>query len=117
MKRSNVVLLVVLMLMGQSLIFAQGRIVESTPLPTSGTRSTISVTDLTGSLTPTDLAQNLLGGGVTISNLVYTGANVAAGVYSGGTGAGISLNEGIILSSGAASLAKGPKENTDETLP
>lgn len=112
MKRSNLVLLGVLLLVGHSLIFAQDRIVESTPLPTSGTRATLSVTDLTGGVTPTDLAQNLLGGGVAISNLVYTGANVAAGVYSGGTGAGISLNEGIILSSGAASLAKGPNNDS-----
>ncbi len=115
MKRSNLVLLVVLLLVGQSLVFAQGRIVENTPLPATGTRATISVIDMSGGVTPADLAQNLLGGGVSISNLVYTGANVAAGVYTGGTVAGISINEGIILSSGKAALAQGPNNDTGAT--
>ena len=34
---------------------------------------------LAGSLTPQDLADTLLGTGVTISNVSYTGANAAAG--------------------------------------
>jgi hypothetical protein len=35
-----------------------------------------------------NLAQSLVGSGVTISNVIYTGANMASGYFTGGTAAG-----------------------------
>jgi hypothetical protein len=39
------------------------------------------VQDLAHGATPQNMAQSLVGGGVTISNVVYTGANNAAGTF------------------------------------
>jgi len=63
--------------------------------------------DLDSGLTPTDLANMLMGGGVTISNVNYSGANIAAGTFSGGTGI-IGFESGIILSTGNVSSVVGP---------
>jgi hypothetical protein len=69
-----------------------------------------TVTPLSPALTPAQLVQQFLGGGVTASNVTYTGADVAAGTFSG-MGA-IGFDSGIVLSSGAAADVVGP--NTDE---
>lgn len=111
MKKAHLVLLIAVLLLGPGLMFAEGRSVPNTPLPASGQRATISVTNMTGGVTASDLVQNLVGGGVTTSNIVYTGASIAAGVYTSGTQAGIGINQGIILSSGAARLAQGPNNS------
>ncbi len=55
--------------------------------------------DLSHGASPTTLAQSLIGGGVTISNVQFTGANNAAGMFTGGTGI-IGFDQGIVLSSG-----------------
>lgn len=68
-------------------------------------------TPLSGALTPTNLANRLVGSGVTVSNVVYTGANGAAGTFSGGgTGDGsiIGFDQGVVLSSGSISNVVGP---------
>ena len=65
------------------------------------------VEDLTGSLTKEDLVNQLVGSGITVSNVSYTGANVAAGKFSGGTGI-IGFEEGIVLSTGEATDVVGP---------
>lgn len=59
-------------------------------------------TDLSSGVTATQLAQSLAGAGVTVSNVTYTGAPIAAGSFSGaGSGAGsIGFDTGIVLSSG-----------------
>jgi hypothetical protein len=58
-------------------------------------------------LTATELAQALTSAasGVTITSATYTGAAAAAGTFSGGTAAGLSIDSGIVLSSGAISNA------------
>jgi hypothetical protein len=61
--------------------------------------SGVSVTDLTNSVTATQLAQSLAGGGVAISNVTYTGDNRAAGSFTAGT-ASIGFDTGLVLSSG-----------------
>jgi hypothetical protein len=66
--------------------------------------------DLNAGLTPADLAQALVGPGVTVSNVVYTGHNRAGGLFSGGTGI-IGFEGGVILSSGCIANVVGP--NTD----
>lgn len=58
-----------------------------------------SVTSLAGGLTADQLAQSLVGAGVTISNVTYTGDDHAAGEFSGMDALGIS--SGVALSSGA----------------
>ena len=71
----------------------------------------IITTDM-GILTPVQLAQSLLGPGVTISNVVYSGAPLSAGTFSGGA-APIGFPFGIILSSGDISSVPGP--NTSDS--
>ncbi|MFA5260364.1 MAG: choice-of-anchor L domain-containing protein [Candidatus Omnitrophota bacterium] len=61
------------------------------------------------------LAQEILGSGITISNVTYTGANVASGTYTGGVSSGIGMESGIILTSGDASFAPGPNSEDGVT--
>ncbi|MCK4800156.1 PKD domain-containing protein [Candidatus Parcubacteria bacterium] len=65
------------------------------------------VTQDLNSITQDDLAISLLGSGVTVNNIQYTGANIAAGKFSGGTGI-IGIEQGIILSSGNIGNVVGP---------
>jgi hypothetical protein len=60
-----------------------------------------------GGLTATDLANLLVGAGVTVTNVTYTGSPDAAGTFSGGTGI-IGFEEGVILSSGVITNVIGP---------
>lgn len=69
--------------------------------------------DLEGMLTIEQLASTLVGPGVTISNVEYIGADIAAGTFSGGAGI-IGFDSGIILSSGDIANVVGPN-NSDET--
>jgi len=72
------------------------------------------VQDLTTSLTANDLAQAIVGSGVSVSNAAFTGADVAAGEFSGG-GAGsssiIGFDQGVVLSTGAAGSVVGPNSS------
>ena len=56
------------------------------------------VTDLASGRTPAELAAALVGTGVTVSNVSYTGNDVSAGSFTGGGDIGFS--SGIVLSSG-----------------
>jgi len=71
--------------------------------------------DLSGPLEPVDLANTLVGSGITISNVTYTGADVAAGTFSGGTtiggATGIGFDSGVILSSGSVANVIGPNQS------
>lgn len=58
-------------------------------------------------LTPTDLANSMVGAGVTISNVTYTGSTISAGKFNGGTGI-IGFDQGVILSSGNIANVIGP---------
>jgi hypothetical protein len=71
----------------------------------------LTVTDLTGGLTPVQLAQRLVGPGVTVSNVTSTGSPLAAGEFTGGTGI-IGFESGIILSSGHANGVPGPNNDS-----
>jgi len=87
-----------------------------------------SVSDLESSdeLTPQNLVDMLIGGGVTISNVTYTGAPRAAGVFESGMDA-IGFQSGIVLSSGNVQTregdalcsggVEGPNECLETTLP
>jgi len=73
-----------------------------------GGKATISVTDMTDFITPQDLVNSILGGGIQASNIVYTGSPMAGGIFSGGIQSGLGIEQGIILSTGSALLATGP---------
>ncbi len=83
------------------------RVGASKPLVRASATGSFSTSDLTGALTPFDLAYSLLGPGVTISNVTFTGALVAAGTFAGGAGI-ISFPSGVILSSGNVANVTGP---------
>lgn len=63
--------------------------------------------DLSGTLTPDDLASILAGPGVSVSNVTYMGVDRAAGTFTGGSGI-IDFEEGVILSSGDIANVVGP---------
>jgi uncharacterized repeat protein (TIGR01451 family) len=67
--------------------------------------------DPLGPLTPQDMADLLVAGGsgVSISNVVYTGTDAAAGTFEGGLAA-IGFDTGIILTSG---ITRNVEPNTD----
>ncbi|HPI86276.1 MAG TPA: choice-of-anchor L domain-containing protein, partial [Bacteroidales bacterium] len=52
----------------------------------------------------------LIGGGVETFNIVYTGNNISRGKFWGGPG-NIGIEEGIILTSGAVTVAPGPNNS------
>jgi uncharacterized repeat protein (TIGR01451 family) len=70
----------------------------------------ITTTNLT-SVTPQQLAQQLAGPGVTVSNVTFTGANVAGGTFSGGLADGLGIESGVMLSSGDIANGVGPNDS------
>ncbi len=76
---------------------------------TSWINQTFAQLQVDESLTPEQMVDLLLGEGVTATNITYTGANQASGQFWGETNIGI--DEGVILTSGKASIAKGPNSS------
>jgi hypothetical protein len=75
----------------------------------------LTTDDLTDeSLSPTALAQALVGTGVTVSNVTYTGAAQAAGTFAGGQSI-FGFDSGVILSSGSLANTIGPNCDPDIT--
>ena len=65
------------------------------------------------SLTPQQLiSQVLIGYGVTVSNITYTGDLVAIGEFSNGGTTNIGLQSGVLMTSGNANLAIGPNNSS-----
>src|SRR5690606_17125517 len=60
----------------------------------------------------TTLANTILGSGIVISNVNYNGANGASGIFTGGNSSGIAIDKGIVLSTGQATNAIGPNNDT-----
>jgi hypothetical protein len=87
--------------------------VVGTAIPTRASPGLLTE-DLSGTLTPVDVANELAGGGITVSNVTYTGADAAAGRFSGGTGI-IGFESGIILSSGDVANVVGPNASDGVT--
>ncbi len=75
--------------------------------------SALQTIDLDSDLTAETLVNSLLGKGVEVSNITFTGANVAAGSFDEGQDAGIGLNAGVILSSGKVGDVIGPNDYAD----
>ncbi|ASC69518.1 hypothetical protein XM38_004450 [Halomicronema hongdechloris C2206] len=67
------------------------------------------------SITPTDdpnaLINEILGPGISVTNITYTGASGASGLFTGGNSSGLGFDTGIILTNGLAADAVGPNGN------
>lgn len=61
------------------------------------------------------LTQNILGNGVAISNVSYTGATWASGYFSNGNSSGLGIDSGIVLTTGAVSNINGTT-NTSSSI-
>jgi hypothetical protein len=62
----------------------------------------------TTAATPQELVQALAGGGVTITNVKVTGAGGAIGKFTGGGADGLTIDAGVIMSTGNITGAAGP---------
>lgn len=74
----------------------------------------LKMQDLSQGLTPLYLARVFAGSGVEISNVSYSGAPVAAGMFSGGTDI-VGFESGIVLGTGRIRSVKGPNKVVDAT--
>ena len=74
----------------------------------------LSTQDLAHGLTPTYLASVLSGSGIEVSNVSYSGAERAAGMFSGGSDI-IGFESGIVLGTGRIANVKGPNTVVDAT--
>jgi len=86
--------------------------------PPAAASSGLVVQSLSETLTPTDLANALVGPGVAVSNVQFTGAEGAAGTFTGGgTGDGsvIGFDQGIVLGTGSVTSVVGPNINDGVT--
>ena len=95
-------------------LFVLTVVLASLPASQASASPGLTTEDLSGSLTPEDLASSLVGSGVTVSNVTYVGADVAAGSFAGGTGI-IGFEDGIVLSSGSIANVVGPNATDDIT--
>jgi hypothetical protein len=73
--------------------------------------NTISVQPMSGGITPENLVANLLGPGISFSNVDYTGVLSAGGIFTNGFSAGLGFDQGIMLSSGSCASAVGPNNS------
>ncbi|HEY5788332.1 MAG TPA: choice-of-anchor L domain-containing protein, partial [Microlunatus sp.] len=71
-----------------------------------------TITDLT-SISATDLVTKIIGDGITVSNVQYTGNPLSAGTFAGLDPVG--FDSGIVLSSGEASTVVGPNDSPGKT--
>jgi hypothetical protein len=95
-------------------VLASSLIFEATPAhAAAGTVANGIVTNDLNSIgvTPTALAQELAGAGVTVSNVTFTGGNSQAGTIDIADPNVVSFNHGIIMSSGDVSNAVGPNKS------
>ncbi|HET7620699.1 MAG TPA: choice-of-anchor L domain-containing protein [Gemmatimonadaceae bacterium] len=74
----------------------------------------LTTQDLDQGVTPLYLARVLAGSGIDISNVTYSGAPAAAGMFSGGTEI-IGFESGIVLGTGRIASVKGPNKVVDAT--
>jgi subtilisin-like proprotein convertase family protein len=69
---------------------------------------------VTGGLTAQQLAENLAGPNIEVSNAVLTGSGVASGTFSG-TNTNLGFESGVILSTGNVSSAPGPNNQANSS--
>jgi gliding motility-associated-like protein len=69
---------------------------------------------VTPGVPPLTLVNTILGSGVTISNISYTGAPAASGTFSCAGGCNVGFPSGILLTSGHANIAPPPNPGTGQ---
>ncbi|MDE3127340.1 MAG: choice-of-anchor L domain-containing protein [Gemmatimonadota bacterium] len=74
----------------------------------------IAVQDMTAGITADSLARTLAGPGVAISNVVYTGAPAAGGIFAADPTV-VGIGSGIVLSTGKATSVIGPNQYDNVT--
>lgn len=89
-----------------------GALVVGVPVAT-GASPGQEVTPIGPGTTATDLVNTLLGGGISVENVTYTGDDTAAGRFTGLDAIG--FGSGIVLSTGTAADVVGPNELDDAT--
>jgi hypothetical protein len=77
--------------------------------------SAVTTKDMAAGITVEQLAAALTGAGITITNVKVTGAQNAIGTFTGGSGDGLSIDGGVIMSSGDIKNAVGPNTNEGST--
>jgi hypothetical protein len=80
----------------------------------AGAGGGLVITKLGGPVEPEDLANGLVGKGITVSNVTYSGDTTAAGQFSGGDGI-IGFGSGMVMSSGDVNDLPGPNALDDLT--
>ncbi len=75
----------------------------------------LSTTNLNMGLTPQDLVQELVGGGVDVTDVQFTGDFASAGKFTGGESEGLGIESGVMLSSGTIADAAGPNDSDGTT--
>ncbi len=80
------------------------------PWLTAPAQAELATEDLTGGLKPEDLVHDLIGKGITVSKVTYSGASIAAGTFRGGDGI-VGFGSGVILSTGNIASVAGPNSN------
>ena len=83
----------------------------------AGSASALVITPLNGD-TPLDLAQDIVGAGIAISNVTYVGTaggdtSASSGYFTGGAAAGIGIESGIVLTSGLVENLEGTTNTSD----
>lgn len=108
MKRFALALLITALSVGTALTTASGPALGATATVGNG----LTTTDLGAvGMSPSTLASTLVGPGVTVSNVTYSGANAQAGLIHLVDPAVVSFNDGVTLSSGNIADIVGPNKS------
>ena len=85
---------------------------EDNRIPLVGTDGALTTQDLNSGLTLANLVTALLGPGVDVSNVTFSGATTAAGTFAGGADI-VGFDNGIMLSSGNIAFVVGSNTQDD----
>lgn len=66
--------------------------------------------------TPTSIVNALIGGGMTVSNISMNCPTAAYGTFANGNTTNIGINNGILLTTGSATMAVGPNNSVSQGL-
>ena len=92
---------------GEPAVQAYATAAVITPLAITPMSVGQTVTTVADGITPDQIVASLVGTGITVSNVVYTGHDTAVGIAAG-MGA-IGINGGVVLSSGSVQVTPGDK--------
>lgn len=79
-------------------------------------QAALSVQDLASGSSPAAMVAQVLGPGVSVSNITFNGDPQSAGTFTGGSGI-LGFSDGIVLSSGRAVDVTGPNNVSDTSTP